>query len=35
MGLIILGVASFIVDTVAGTGLLQMLRHALTTPEVM
>lgn len=35
MGLIILGVASFIVDTAAGTGFLAALRQALSTPEVM
>lgn len=35
MTLIILGVAAFIVDFVAGTGFLVMLRQAITTPEVM
>lgn len=35
MGLIILGIAAFIVDSAAGTGLLPMLRQSLSTPEVM
>jgi hypothetical protein len=35
MGLIILGVVAFIVDSVAGTGFLPMLRQSLSTPEVM
>ena len=35
MGLIILGVIAFIVDTAFGTGFLGMIRHALSTPEVM